>query len=238
MNSKFKHRSQLNEMMDDPEVSEELLYKNLHELDLLNRYTLAHKKSIRALRKLVTDHKRAYHIVDLGCGSGDTLKHMAKWARKNKIEARFTGVDASHKAIAYLEKHCSQYPEITGVAMSYKEYCQHTSDVDIFHNSLFMHHLSNSELNQALIYQKERAAIGFIINDLFRSPLLYHLTRILVAISPKATVLAKNDGPVSVLRGFKLSELKKHFTEAGIINYKIECGVGFRFVATVHNSIS
>jgi 2-polyprenyl-3-methyl-5-hydroxy-6-metoxy-1,4-benzoquinol methylase len=237
MSDKFKYRSQQTEWMDDPEIAKELLHQNLTELDILNRKTRGHQSSIKALRKLVSSNHRKLHLVDLGCGSGDVLKYMARWARKNKISARFTGIDSNPHAISYLIENCKNYPEISGVATKYQDYLKQKNPVDIFHSSLFCHHLDDSELLELLVQFKENAKLGFIVNDIIRSPFSYYSSIIFTRLA-NASALAKHDGPISVLRAFKISEIKQLMEKIDIFDYDIKISWGFRFTLTGKSSFA
>jgi SAM-dependent methyltransferase len=215
--------------MDDPDVPRDLLYRNLRELDFLNRYTLGHQLSIRALDGLLADNKAAIHVVDLGCGSGDTLKYMAKWARKKQIPARFTGIDNNPDIIAYLKDHCKEYPEINGIAATYQDYLSANEEVDVYHCSLFAHHLENHELLDLFSHFNKYPRIGFVISDILRSRFAYYGSIILTRLG-NGTTLARHDGPISVLKGFRINEIKQLLTEAGVADYDLRKAMGFRFI--------
>jgi SAM-dependent methyltransferase len=216
-------------MMDDPDVPRTLLYRNLRELDFLNRYTLGHQQSIRALDKLLPRRNGKIHIVDLGCGSGDTLKQMARWARKKKIPAKFTGIDNNPDIISYLREHCKDYPEVSGIETSYQDYLLKKEEVDIYHCSLFTHHLEYHELLDLFSYFKEYARLGFVISDILRSPFAYYGSIMLTQLG-NGTSLARHDGPISVLKGFKINEIKDLLAEAEVSDYDIKTAMGFRFI--------
>ena len=78
MLNKFRYRSDQQEWMDQPGISKELLFRNLRELDILNRFLRGHAISIKGLKHLALTSKNPLHVVDLGCGSGDVLKYMAR----------------------------------------------------------------------------------------------------------------------------------------------------------------
>jgi SAM-dependent methyltransferase len=229
MSNKFTYRSKETELLDESNILRGLLYKNLRELDFLNRTTGGHSISLKGIKKLITDHHKIYHVVDLGCGSGDTLKAIADWIRVNNYNVRLTGVDMNANAIEYLKKHCINYPEIEGVIADYQDYLLENDFIDIVHCSLFCHHLTNEELLHLFIYFRQHVKVGFVINDLHRHRLAYYsawfFTRLL-----NGTVLAKNDGPISVLRGFKSNELTYLFAKANISNYSIQKEWIFRFL--------
>jgi SAM-dependent methyltransferase len=226
-------------MMDDPDIPRDLLYKNLRELDFLNRYTLGHQHSIRALEKLLPDRNGTLHVVDLGCGSGDTLKQMARWARKKQIPARFTGVDNNPEIIAYLREHCKDYPEITGIDTSYQDYVAANEEVDVYHCSLFTHHLEHHELLDLFSHFKSYPRLGFVVSDILRSPFAYYGSIILTQLG-NGSSLARHDGPISVLKGFRLQEIRDLLAEAEVSDYDIRTAMGFRFILSgrSNNTIS
>ena len=229
MPDKFKYRSEERELLDKSNILQGLLFENLRELDFINRTTGGYTISLRGIKQLITDHTKRYHVVDLGCGNGGTLKTIADWARVNNYNVRLTGVDMNADAIDYLKIHCSKYPEISGIAADYLDYLNENEVIDIVHCSLFCHHLRDDELLHLFIYFRQYVKVGFIINDLHRNWLSYYsvwfFTRLL-----NATVLAKNDGPVSVLRGFKSGELPFLFYKANIRDYLIQKEWLFRFL--------
>lgn len=221
MKTKFKYRSNEKELLDETNIQQDLLFKNLRELDILNRTTAGHSITLKGIKLLVTDHAKIYHIVDLGCGSGDSLRAIADWARKNNFNVQLTGVDMNVDVIEYLKKHCRTYPEISGITTDYQEFLDRNTSVDIVHCSLFCHHLNDDEMINLFTYFNEKVTTGFVINDLQRNWMAYYsawfFTRLL-----NGTILAKNDGPVSVLRAFKVSELKHLLEKANIKNYIIQ----------------
>jgi len=229
MLNKFKHRSSESELLDAPNIPEELLFQNLRELDFINRTLGGHSITMSGIKKLVTEKNKTYHIVDLGCGSGDALKAIADWARSNNFNVRLTGVDRNANAIEYLKNHCVNYPEISGITADYQDYLNRNEFIEIVHCSLFCHHLKDDELLRLFIYFRQHVKSGFIINDLHRHWLAYYsawfFTRLL-----NGTVLAKNDGPVSILRGFKSNELKYLLNKANISNYSIQKEGVFRYL--------
>jgi SAM-dependent methyltransferase len=228
----FSERATMAEMMDDPLVDSKLLRKNLKELDLLNRYTGGHAVSLAGVKALI-EKQKLYTIVDLGCGSGDTMIYLAKWARSEKIKARFIGVDSNEHAIDYLKEKSIGYPEITGVVKDFDSFLKTSPEADIYISSLFCHHLADHQLVN-LFRTLKRARTGFVINDLRRSKLAYYCSWIFTRLL-NGTVLSKNDGPISVLRAFKKNELEHFLWEAGCANVLIKKRWLFRFLVVVRS---
>ncbi len=234
MSNKFTQRSGKSELLDASYIPKELLFKNLHELDIINRALGGHSISLNGIKKLMTDKNKTYHIVDLGCGSGDTLIYIAKWARKEGYKVKLTGVDKNVDAIYYMTNHCKIYSEINGVANDYHNFLETGITVDIIHCSLFCHHLSDTELKELFNYFKHYAQTGFVINDLHRHWLAYYgvyaITRLL-----NGSILSKNDGPISVLRAFKKKELEILLNESQIKKYTIAWKLAFRYLVVGHS---
>ena len=228
MSNKFTNRSDKNELLDALNILPDLLRKNLKELDFLNRTTGGHAISLRGIKQLINDRNKLYTIADLGCGSGDMLKVIADWARLNNFHVKLTGVDKNPDAIEYLKIHCIGYPEINGIALDYQEYCN-KEIIDIVHCSLFCHHLNDDELLKLFIYFRKNIKTGFIINDLQRYWLPYYSAWLFTRLF-NGSELSKNDGPISVLRAFKSSELIDLLAKAGIKNYSVSKGRSFRFL--------
>ena len=226
---KFKNRSSDAEMMDAPFIRKEMLFQNLHELDILNRNLGGHAITLCGIKQLVTDKNKTYHIVDLGCGSGDALKRIAIWARTHDFKVRLTGIDINSDAIHYLENHCKDFPEISGKVYDWKEYLKGNTTIDIIHCSLFCHHLHDDELGILFNMMLQQAMTGFVINDLRRNWFAYYSVYVLTRLL-NGSALSKNDGPISVLRGFKSSEIFELMKQAQIKQYTVQRKWAFRFL--------
>ncbi|HEY3388118.1 MAG TPA: methyltransferase domain-containing protein [Prolixibacteraceae bacterium] len=229
MLNKFKHRSYESELLDAPNIPKDLLFQNLKELDFINRLLGGHNISLNGIKKLVTDKNKLYHIVDLGCGSGDLMQVIADWAVKEGFKVRLTGVDMNPDVIDYMNYYCKDYPEISGVVSDYRNFLEMGISIDIIHSSLFCHHLKDDELVKLFGYIRIGTKTGFVINDLHRHWLAYYgvylITRLL-----NGSALSKNDGPVSVKRAFKLNEIHSLLQKAGITNYSIGWKWAFRYL--------
>ena len=81
---------------------------------------------------------------------------------------------------------------------------------------------------------KRNSLKGFFINDLQRHPFAYHSIKMLTKLFSRS-YLVKNDGPVSVLRGFRRREWVQLLHEAGITNYSIRWRWAFRYLIVVKN---
>jgi SAM-dependent methyltransferase len=232
MKPQFKYRSEKTELLDLP-IKEEFVMQNMKELDFLNKYFGGYSASINALKRIVKDKNKIYHIADLGCGNGDYLRHIAQWARTFNYKVKLTGVDVNMHSIRQLEKLSVDFPEINGVACDYKEYLKEANPPDIIHCSLFCHHLNEKDFRQLMYFSKFYNNTVFIINDLIRNRYSYYASKALTFLT-KASIMARHDGPISVLRSFKRHELINFFNEIGIKNYSVTSKWFYRYVVLIN----
>ncbi len=233
--SKFSQRSYEPELLDAPNIPRDLLFKNLRELDTVNRLLGGHAITLAGISKLVTNKNKTYRIIDIGCGGGDALKQIAKWARAKNFQVKLTGVDMNADAIQFMKEQCKGYPEIDGVISDYRAFLKSEKEVDIVHCSLFCHHLKNDELTELFQYMDTYAKTGFIINDLQRNWFAYYSIKYLTRLLNGST-LVKNDAPLSVLRGFRKEELSSLLEKAEVKNFNVSWKWAFRYLVLGKNT--
>jgi ubiquinone/menaquinone biosynthesis C-methylase UbiE len=231
----FKQRSYQKELLDNPDIPFKDIRRNMEELDFINRYLGGHQISINGLEKLLKNHnqKGPVKIVELGCGGGDNLRALSKWAEKKKIEVELTGIDINEACIEFA-RSIEKNRNIRFINSDYK-LAGFESKPDILFSSLFCHHFTDPEIIFMLRWMEQNARIGFFINDLHRHPLAWHLIRILTRTFSKS-YLVKNDAPLSVQRGFTKNEWEFLFEKAGISNYNCEWKWAFRWLVTCSRS--
>lgn len=223
----LEHRSQEIEIMDDLDVSGEVVNQTLRELNTINRLLGGNQISVSAFKKMAKE-RQEISLADLGCGGGDIMVEMARWARKKKIKSRFVGVDANSNIVEYATENTEAYPEITYQPLNIFDAEFENIKVDIIHCCLFTHHFLEEELIGLFKKFKAQAQVGVIINDLHRHPLAYWSIKVLTSLFSKSKMV-RNDASVSVARGFKRSELVQILEEAGIENYSLTWKWAFRW---------
>ena len=223
----LEKRSEEIEIMDDLDISGEVVDQTLRELNTINKYLGGNQISITAFGRIVAESKNI-SLMDLGCGGGDIMVEMAKWSRKKNIATEFLGIDANPNIVAYAERNTKEYPEIKyqSINIFSKEF--RDLSCDIIHCCLFLHHFKESELISLFKQFKSQAKIAVIVNDLHRHPLAYWSIKILTKLFSKSTMV-QNDAAVSVARGFKRMELEKILAQAGIEKYKLTWKWAFRW---------
>lgn len=227
MLKKLKYRSDEIEIMDDLEISGSVVPQTLKELNTINKWLGGNKISISAFKRMANG-KQSIRLVDLGCGGGDIMMEMAKWARKKGIKASFIGIDANPHIIEYAKKNTSLFPEISYQSINIFSQEFENQTFDIIHCCLFTHHFTDDELIKFFKLFKKQSAMGVIINDLHRHVLAYWSIILLISLFSKSEMV-KNDASVSVARSFRKNEIVTILQEAGITAYRLKWKWAFRW---------
>lgn len=230
----FKERSEQKELLDHEHIPAPDLYRNLHELDVINRWLGGHAVTLSGLETLNLDKKNTYTILDIGSGGGDTLKAVAAWGIKKGLQLNLTGVDLKEDCIRYAETFCANYPNIRFIQHDYRDVVKGKNKYDIIITSLFCHHLTHKELVALFSWAAVHAQLAFVMNDLHRSPVAYHSIAWITRFFSQS-YLVKNDAPLSVLRGFKNKELLMILREANIHApvFKLQWKWAFRWLLVI-----
>lgn len=228
----YKSRSLKKELLDGDNIPFEDIALNMKELDFINTQLGGHSVSVAGFKKLLAN-KKEISVCEIGCGGGDNLYAIYKFCRRNKIISSFTGIDMNSECIAFANEN-TQIQNINFIISDYKNVFFNKEKPDIIFSSLFCHHFSENELVEMLVWMKSNSTVGFFINDLHRHPVAYHFIKIATALFSKS-YLVKNDAPLSVLRGFRISEWEEIFKNAGIKSYSIKWRWAFRYLITEFN---
>lgn len=226
----IKNRVHTSELLDADNIPVADLYQNLKELNVINNWLGGHDITLTGLKKLLTTHKHSsVTVADVGCGGGDNLKYIAKWARTHNKSIIFIGIDIKQDCINYAQKNCESYPEISFICADYRSI---KDDFDIIFSSLFCHHLNNEQLGEFIAWCSRYSKIGFFVNDLQRNYLAYYSIKWLTWLFSNS-YLVKNDAPLSVKRAFLkydwdiiLGKMPSHI-------YTVQWKWAFRYLVTV-----
>src|SRR5690349_11658654 len=121
----FSKRSDGVEIMDDLACAGEVIHQTLREIENINRLLGGNYVTVDGVKKAIgngqwalgnagevhsprsTVHgntgktQKVLNVTDLGCGGGDLLKLIRKWAVKRNIQLSYTGIDANPNIVKY-----------------------------------------------------------------------------------------------------------------------------------------
>jgi 2-polyprenyl-3-methyl-5-hydroxy-6-metoxy-1,4-benzoquinol methylase len=223
------YRSAEIEIMDDLDMSGELLISSLDQLARINKWLGGNKITIEGLKSILQNHQKdkTISIVDLGCGNGDMLRRVAAFGKKNGYNFQLFGIDANQATIDYAIQLSAGFPEISYKKEDVlsKEFERHTYDIAMC--TLFLHHFEDPvalDLIQTLL---DNSKMGVVVNDLHRHKLAYYLFNVLTSVI--SNHMTREDGLTSILKAFKRKDLER-FSEKLNVNSTIAWRWAFRYL--------
>lgn len=228
----FNKRAAGLEIMDDFNLGADEIDPLLGGLEKVNQYLGGYRVVFSALKEVSI--KKYFHIGDWGCGGGDVLRAIDKKTQKQNLELQFTGIDATPAAVNFARRKNTS-PQIKYILADVLS--EEISDLkfDIVLSTLFTHHFKDEAW--VLLIKKMLACSrhAVIIDDLHRHWFAYYAIKIITRIVTRSR-LARFDGPLSVLKGFKRKELESLLQKAGVKNYDIRWMWAFRWRIILYKS--
>jgi 2-polyprenyl-3-methyl-5-hydroxy-6-metoxy-1,4-benzoquinol methylase len=229
----FSNRSTASEMMDDFSLGHETIDPIMDELEAVNKLLGGYRVFLNALRQL--NIKDGMTVSDWGCGGGDSLRVIADWARKHKLEIYLIGVDATASAVEYARSRSLAYPKITYLETDVMSEQLKPGQFDIVISSLFTHHFEDGSWVKLIKKMRDCARYAVVINDLHRHWFAYHSIGVLTQLFSRSPMV-KHDSKLSVLRSFKREELESLLEKAGIRNFTIRWMWAFRWQIIIRSA--
>ena len=222
------HRSNAAEIMDDFDMEGEILRDALDKIAKINQLLGGNKVTIDAVKILLKNKSKQtpIRILDIGCGNGDMLRALANYAIKNDLNFSLIGIDANNFTIQHAKQLSLNYPNISFECKNIFE--NTTEECDIMLCTLTLHHFKDKEIIQLLSNIKPLVKVGIIINDLHRNPLAYYLFKAL-CFSFNLNDMSREDGLISILRGFKKADLLAYSIALGAKSFSIKWKWAFRY---------
>jgi len=214
------------EIMDDLSIRDERIDLALSELNFINRYLGGNSTSRFGVKLLANDNhlNHKISILDLGAGSSKVLQ--------NKISdvVDVYSFDLNFRVCEYLKEKEVKSKVVYGNALQLplKE-----KSIDIVHLSLFLHHFTESEIISILKTSLKICRAGIIVNDLRRSWFAYFGILLLTKLFSKSKMI-KNDGPLSVKRGFIKKDWQNILNQLEVTQIKIYRKWAFRWMVVIY----
>jgi len=200
-------RSTAIEIMDDLDMSGEILVDSLDKIASINQWLGGNGVTLKGLKSLFRSLPKTetYTLADLGCGNGDLLREAALFGRKNGFTFKLTGIDANQATIDHAITLSKEFPEIEYIKEDILSEKFQERQFDLILCTLFLHHFTNLEIEAFLKAQIRKTSIGIIINDLHRNWIAYILFQFVCLFIKNEMV--KTDGLISIQKGFTKKEI-------------------------------
>jgi 2-polyprenyl-3-methyl-5-hydroxy-6-metoxy-1,4-benzoquinol methylase len=224
-----RYRSMAPEIMDDFNMEGELLTATLDKIAQINFLLGGNRITRKGVSDLIRDIPvtEEISIVDIGCGNGDMLRQLSDtFAAQRKL--KLIGIDANLATVTHARNLSEDYPHIQYHCQDITQPGFREQRYDIILCTLTLHHFKEAEIRELMLLFCEQARKGVVINDLHRSMLAYRLFQAVCFVF-NLNRMVREDGLVSILRGFKRKELQHLSAELPIQQYSLKWKWAFRY---------
>ncbi len=214
-------RSTAPEKMDAPGLPEGELRRALRDIDRINRWLGGYRLVFDALKSLPAfRQKEPLTLMDLGCGSGDIIRAVSRWAIRSGRTVRFIGVDMNPTMTRLAGNSCVLQDNISFRTADVFDDALLNDRPDVVISTLFVHHFDRDALIRLLQRMQQLAQHAVVINDPARHPLAYYGIKLLTRVF-SGSYLVRYDAPLSVARSLTRNEWTEVLQAAGITDYRM-----------------
>lgn len=202
----------------------------LAELRRINRW-LGDAGALRRtlLRSLKKTNHESLSVLDVGAGSGEMLRVIARWARNEVRRMRLVGLELNARSAVALQEESTAFDEIAALRGNAFHLPFADESFDYVMCSLFTHHFRDDEVIRVLREMMRVARRGVVVIDLHRHQIAY-LLYITLGRLILHNRLTREDGALSIRRGFRPQELQALVARAGLTDARISRRFPFRLV--------
>jgi 2-polyprenyl-3-methyl-5-hydroxy-6-metoxy-1,4-benzoquinol methylase len=221
----------LRELMDDPECDPELLRATLRRFETINRLVSRWGSVYRtSIGPYLAGLDRPARVLDLGCGGGDVITHVARRAERDRLEVEWVGVDPDPRAIEVALAR--QAPaSVRFVRTDSSELLSAGERFDLVLSNHVLHHLEADELER-FATESRALCTGIVLHgDIERGRLAYGLYAVGVTPFAPGTFL-RTDG----LRSIRRSYLQRELASVLGSPWRVDKPGRFRLLATARGT--
>ena len=228
INTKF--RTNESEIMDDFSLEGEELRDALDKIAKINQLLGGNKLTLNGLKTFLSkkDKSSFITIIDVGCGNGDMLRKIADYGIENGYNFNLIGIDANAFTINHARNLSANYKNISYLCEDIFDSEFDNLKYDIVLCTLTLHHFKEPQIEKLMAQFYKNATNGIVVNDLQRSAIAYRLFQALCFVF-QLNKMSREDGLVSILRGFKRRELIAISNKLNFKKYTINWKWAFRY---------
>lgn len=225
-----KYRTQEAEIMDDFSLQGRELRAALDQIARINQLLGGNKVTLNGIKEILKrfNTSKTITIADVGCGNGDMLRMLAEYGLKKEYNFKLIGIDANDFTVNYAKTLSNEYANIEYICLDIFSEDFEKIKYDIILCTLTLHHFTDEQILNIIAIFNNNASMGIIVNDLHRSKLSYKLFEMICMLF-NLSKMSREDGLVSILRGFKKNELEEFSKKLNLKNYTINWKWAFRY---------
>ncbi|HLM54611.1 MAG TPA: methyltransferase domain-containing protein [Pyrinomonadaceae bacterium] len=230
MFERFRQRSGELEHLDKGDYTPEEYEGCLVELRRVNRW-LGDASALRrsVLPEVGREGAKEFSLLDVGAGSGELLREAARWARAEGKRALFAGLELNERSARGIAEESGGFHEIVAFKGDALRLPFAEGAFDYVMCSLFTHHFRDEGVIEVLREMARVSLRRVYCIDLHRHPVAYHFYTTAGRLFLHNR-LVREDGALSILRGFTPGELRRLAERAGLRRVRVERRFPFRLV--------
>ena len=230
MFNRFRHRSYDLEHLDKGDYTPEEYEGCMVELRRINRW-LGDASALRRSLLAEIEHEdlKSFSVLDVGAGSGELLRVIADWTRETERRAMLVGLELNARSASAILEESRGFASISSVRGDALSLPFFNNSFDYAICSLFTHHFKDEQVVPILEELARVARRRIFIIDLHRHPLAYYLYTTVGHLFLHNRLI-REDGALSILRGFRPVELERLASQAHLANINVERRFPFRLV--------
>jgi ubiquinone/menaquinone biosynthesis C-methylase UbiE len=230
MLDKFRRRSYQLEHLDKGDYSPEEYEGCIVELQQVNEW-LGDARALRntLFKEIEKNGLRRFSLLDVGAGSGELLRVTARWTRWTSRSAREVGLELNERSATAILRESRDFTEISAVRGDAFRLPFPNSQFDYAICSLFTHHFAENQIVDILREMSRVARQKIFVIDLHRHAVAYYFYTTIGKLFLHNRLI-REDGALSILRGFKPEELLTLAEYAGLENISVARHFPYRLV--------
>ncbi|WP_114854310.1 class I SAM-dependent methyltransferase [Brachybacterium sp. YJGR34] len=195
------------EEMDDPHCDPRRLERTYARFRVVNAVVAGWHATYRRHLRPHLRERGPSTLLDVGSGGGDLARSLARWARRDGLDLRVTGIDPDPRAHAWARSR----PPVAGVRFrraTSADLVAEGARFDLVISNHLLHHLAPAQLEGLLADSARLAGAAVVHSDIQRDRLGYALFALGAApLSPGSFI--RTDGLTSIRRSYTAPELAR-----------------------------
>jgi SAM-dependent methyltransferase len=172
---------------------------------------------------------REFSLLDVGAGSGELLRAAAREARRRGWRARLVGLELNERSARAILEESGEFDEIGAVRGDAFRLPFADDAFDYVICSLFTHHFRDEGVVEILREFKRVARRRLFVIDLHRHAFAYLLYTTVGRLFLRNRLI-REDGALSIRRGFRAAELRRLAERAQLARVEVRRRFPFRLV--------
>ena len=222
MFEKFRQRSLEPENIDQGTYTPEEYEGCLVELRRVNEW-LGDADALRdsLLKEIERARLQSFSVLDVGAGSGELLRVIAKWTLETNRNASLVGLELNERSAQAILDESREYPEIASLRGDGFRLPFPDRSFDYAIQSLTLHHFDNAGAIDIVREMARVSARGIFVIDLHRNPVAYFFYTTIGRLFLHNRLI-REDGALSILKSWTPEELETIGHQAGLSNVRAE----------------